>query len=102
MDSKSDSLIDMALMNDNVPKVHSNSFTCALGSGDVAILFKNGSKEEAVLNLSYSSAKTLSQNPQELIGYLEATSRNEIMTNHQTNQFLSSKGDQNNDEGNQC
>ncbi len=83
--------LNSALSNDEVPKIYANSFLCALGSGDIAIVLKNGIRDEAVLNLSYSAAKTLSLNLQELIGYLEVKSKNEIMTSPQIDQLLSGR-----------
>ncbi len=80
--------IENALEDDNIPKIYANSFACALGVGDISIVLQNGIKSEALLNLSYSSAKTLSILIQELIGFLESKSKNEIMTTSQIKDFL--------------
>jgi len=72
--------IEAAINNPDVPKIYSNSFACALGIGDSSILFKNGNKPVCLLNLSYTTAKTLAIKLQGLIVHLENASGNKIMT----------------------
>jgi len=72
--------IDEAINDPGVPKIYSNSFSCALGVGDVAILFKNSKKNATVLNLSYTTGKTLAIKLLGLINHLETKSGNKIMT----------------------
>lgn len=71
--------IDEAIIDPSVPNIYSNSFSCALGVGDVVVLFKNSKKNVAVLNLSYTTGKTLAIKLLGLISHLETKSGNKIM-----------------------
>ena len=85
--------IEQALESVEVPKLYANSFSCALGIGDVAILLKNGNKAVGVVNMSFTIAKTLSIKLQELIAFLEAKSGNRIMISDEIGQMLRGQGD---------
>ena len=80
--------IDDAIANPNIPKIYSNSFICALGSGDLALMLKNGKETVALINLSYTIAKTLSIKLNGLISHLEAKSGNKIMSTDDINEAL--------------
>ncbi|MDP2644200.1 MAG: hypothetical protein Q8P24_04625 [Desulfobacterales bacterium] len=80
--------IESAINDPELPKVYSNSFSCALGFGDTVILFKNGSKPVALLNMSFTTAKTLAIKIQDLIARLENTSGNKIMTTGEIEMFF--------------
>ncbi len=88
MDTKVIDQIDNAFTNQNVPKIYANSFMCALGSGDLALLLKNGKENVALINLSYTIAKTLSIKLNDLISHLEAKSGNRIMSTDDINKAL--------------
>ena len=72
--------IEKAIEDPDIPKVYANSFECALGLGDVALLFKNGEKTVGVANMSHTVAKTLAIRLGELIRYLEKKSGTSVMT----------------------
>ena len=72
--------INAAVSDENLPKLYGNSFSLAMGTGDITILLKNGSKPTAIINLSYTTAKTLSVKLNDTICYLESKSGNKIMT----------------------
>jgi len=80
--------INKALGNPEIPRLYSNSFSCALGQGDVVVLFKNGPNPVATLNLSYTMAKTLVIKLQGLISHLESLSGNKIMTSDDILSFI--------------
>jgi hypothetical protein len=73
-------MMQKALDDPEIPKLYANTFECALGTGDVALLLRNAHKTVGVVSLSYTVAKTLSLRLQELITFLETKSGNKIMT----------------------
>ncbi len=78
-----------AYESSEVPKLYANGFSSALGMGDVTILLQQGPKTVAVLNLSYTVAKTLSIKLGGLIKSLEDGTGNTIMTTDQVETLLS-------------
>jgi len=80
--------IEAAISNPDVPNFYSNSFACVLGMGDTAVLFKNGNNPVCVLNLSYTTAKTLAIKLQGIIAHLENASGNKIMTTDDRNMSM--------------
>ncbi len=80
-----------AFDDQDVAKVYANSFECALGTGDVALLLKNAEKTVGVVNMSYTVAKTLSIRLRELIGFLESKSGKTIMTTVEVEKALNPK-----------
>ena len=74
------SKIEKALADTEVVKIYANSFECALGLGDVALLLKNGDQTVGVVNMSHTVAKTLALHLGELIRFLESHSGTKIMT----------------------
>lgn len=69
-----------ALVNEQVPKIYFNSFINLVGSSDVAISIQRNGASVGVLNLSYSTAKSLAIKLGEAISAFEATTGNKIMT----------------------
>ena len=80
--------ISKALENPDTPKLYANSFSLALGMGDLAILLSVADKDIGVLNLSYTTAKTLAIKIQQLISLLEEQSGQTIMTTDDINEHL--------------
>jgi len=89
--------ISKAIENPDVPKIYANSFSCALGTSDIAILLNNGSKNVGVLSLSFTSAKSLSIKLQQLISHLETASDNKIMTSDEIHKYLIQEEKKDND-----
>ncbi len=79
-----------ALSDRDIPKVYANNFDLALGTGDIAVILKNGQETVAVMNLSYTVAKTLSVKIQELIRVLEERLGHAVMTSDEINKCLAS------------
>jgi len=67
-------------MEADIPHIYSNGFSLILGMGDVAILFKQMGNDVAILNLSYTLAKTLSEKLGGAIKMLESKTKQNIMT----------------------
>ncbi len=73
-------LMDKAMKDENTPKLYGNNFFIALGTGDVSLLLRNSNKDIAIINLSYTTAKSLSLKLQDIISFLENKSKTKIMT----------------------
>lgn len=81
-------LINLALESDTVPKIYCNGFTNAVGNSDIMIVMQQNGKPSAMVNVSFSVAKTLSQSLKEIIDTLEKKSKQKIMTTHEVEKFL--------------
>ncbi len=80
-----------ALKDPEIQKIYANGFSNAMGIGDIMILLKNSGKPIAVLNLSYTVAKTLSMKLGALISQLEDATGNAIMTTDDIKKSLSKR-----------
>lgn len=80
--------LEKALGNPNIPKIYTNNFDIALGTGDVVVILKNASNVVGVVNVSYTIAKTLSLKLQGLIRLLEKQTGKVIMTTEEINKSL--------------
>lgn len=69
-----------ALNDPEVPKIYANGFSNGLGTGDVTIVFQLSQKPVAVVNVSFTVAKTLAQKINSMILSLENDTGNTIMT----------------------
>lgn len=72
--------IENALNNKDLPHFYFNGFTNSVGTGDVLIILKRNNKPIAVLNMSYTIAKSLSVKLGETVKALEELTGNTIMT----------------------
>jgi len=88
---------ERALNDPDIPNIHFNGFVNNIGSGDILIILESNKKPVAVLNASYTVAKSLAQQLNMLINSLENLSDREIMTTDQINKFLS-EGEKNDTE----
>lgn len=84
--------LDEALKDPQVQRIYANGFINALGVGDVVIVLQNSKKPIAVLNLSYTVAKTLSLKLGALISQLEDSTHNTIMTTDDIEKSMSKGG----------
>ncbi len=71
---------DEALNNPEVFKIYANGFTTGIGNGDITIVLQLGPKPVAMVNLSFTVAKTLGLRLNGTILELEKGSGNTIMT----------------------
>jgi hypothetical protein len=78
--------IQTAFASDNVPKIYANGFISARTNSDVFVVLQLNGQPISVLNLSYSSAKTLAQDLQKAIQDLENEMGRQILTIHEINE----------------
>ena len=83
-----DERIESAKTNENIPNIHFNGFISSLGTGDVFIVLENNNKPVAILNASYTVAKTFAAKLNGLIARLEERSGNSIMTTDEIEAFI--------------
>ena len=79
--------MEAAAKDPAVAKMYVNGFVNSLGSGDTAILLKQNDQPVALLNMSYTMAKTLAQKLTGLIEALEKGMKTQIMTTDDINQM---------------
>ncbi len=72
----------------SIPQIYANGFSNALGTGDIVVVLQRNGLPSAVLNLSFTAAKTLSQKLNELVANLESVTGNTIMTTEDINASL--------------
>lgn len=69
-----------ALLDESIPHFYFNGFINGLGTGDISIVLQRSGGNVAVLNTSYTVAKTLALKLGELVAALEEATGNSIMT----------------------
>ena len=72
--------MDDALNNPELPRLYCNGFIVSIGTGDLFLALKLNETPIAVLNISYTVAKTLAQKVGTAIANLEDRTGNSIMT----------------------
>lgn len=65
-----------------VPHIYFNGFTASLGTGDVVAVVERNGEPVAVLNLSYTIAKSVSAALGQVVAQLEDRAGREILTAH--------------------
>lgn len=81
-------LIEKAQADKELPHIYFNGFANSLGSGDVTIVLRQGKVPIAVLNTSFTVAKTLATKLGELVAFLEERTAQTIMTTDDVAQKL--------------
>ena len=79
--------IDRALGSD-VPRIYFNGFVNGFSSGDIMCVLERNGQPVGIMNMSYTVAKTLSASLAQLVGTLEETSNQPIMTTHEVAKLL--------------
>jgi hypothetical protein len=74
--------IQKALDTDDIPVIYFNSFVSIINSADVGIFLERNGKPVAILNTSFTSAKTLAVKLNGLIQRLEQTGNTIMATEH--------------------
>jgi hypothetical protein len=64
----------------DIPKLYANTFAIVMGTADVTIVLEQNGRPIALLNLSFTSSKTLASKLGGVISKLEENSGREIMT----------------------
>ena len=80
--------LDNALQDDSLPNMYFNGFITSVGSGDILIVLKRHGKPVAVLNTSYTVAKTLAEKLSQAIENLEQKTDTIIMTTEDVTRSL--------------
>lgn len=83
--------INAAVQSEDVPKINFNSLITTLGAADVIVILERNGQPVAVLNASYTVAKTLSVLLGNAIAQLEELSGHPIMTTMEVEQFLGAR-----------
>jgi hypothetical protein len=73
----------------NVETIYFNGFTTALGNGDITVVLQKNGKPIALLNASYTVAKTLSIKLGELVSFLEDKTNQKMLTTDQVQECVS-------------
>lgn len=82
---------EKALDDPSVPKIYANGFTVGLGNADTYVMFQLFGRPVAVVNLSYTLAKTLHQHLGRMISEFEAGVEREMLTTVQVDKMLKEK-----------
>lgn len=83
--------IEGALQKPDIPALYFNGFSNVLGTGDVLIVLTRNGAPLAVLNASYTVAKTFAMKLQDIIANLENATGNTVMTVDEVEQKISVK-----------
>ena len=67
----------------NVPKLYVNGFINTLGTSDIMTILERNGEPIAVLNMSYTVAKTLATSLGEIVARLEELSGRDMLTTKQ-------------------
>ena len=89
-----DNLIKSALDNEEIPTIYFNGFVTSVGMGDVMVVLNQTNKPVAILNMSYTLAKTLAEKLGRGIAGLEQKSGNTIMTTDDIKQMYLGDNDE--------
>ena len=76
--------------NPDIPRLYFNGFSSTLGTGDVVIVLSRNGEPVAILNASYTLAKTLAEKLGGLIAVLESQTGADIMTTDVVGESLGS------------
>jgi hypothetical protein len=74
------SVVTNIIRSGDIPHLYANGFITALGNGDVVLLLQRNATPVAVINLSYTVAKTLAQKLGRIIESFEENADHTIMT----------------------
>lgn len=73
-------LINAVLSDESIPKHYISGFLAGISAADIMIVGQRNGRPEFVLNMSFTTAKTLAQNLMETIQALEKQTGRDIMT----------------------
>ncbi len=86
--------VETALASQDIPHLYANGFLNALSNADITMVLERNNYPVAVLNMSYTTAKSLAHKLSQIIADFEKASNHTIMTSDVVNQtlFQKSKG----------
>jgi hypothetical protein len=77
-----------ALEADDVPKLYVNGFVNSLSTGDITTLLERNGKPVAILNISFTVAKTLSIALGNIVAQIEERAGRSMLTTHELAKLL--------------
>jgi len=72
--------VNAAMESETIPKIYVNGFINSYGPADVVLVLQQNGKSMVVVNMSYTTAKTLVEKFSALIKGFEQTTEHEIMS----------------------
>lgn len=81
--------LETAVASKDIPHIYANGFVNALSNADIIVVLERQKSPVAVLNLSYTMAKSLAQKLSEIIKSFEKATGQTIMTTDIVNESLS-------------
>jgi len=84
-------MINDAISDPEVPKIYANGFATGIGNGDTVVVLQQNTIPIAVLNLSFTVAKTLTLKLGNLIKEIEDKANTVILTTDNFSEALSEK-----------
>ena len=72
--------VKAAIESETVPKIYANGFINSYGAADVVLVLQQNGQNMIVVNMSYTTAKTLSEKLSNLIKKFEQSTGHEIMS----------------------
>lgn len=82
-------LLSEAVKNDDVPKIYANSFGLGMSNADIHVVLQQMNKPVAVINMSYTLAKTLHERLGGLMANFEAKAEQQILTTDKIDKIFS-------------
>ncbi len=81
--------IKSALTSQDVPRIYANGFTNVFSNSDIAVVLKCNSSPTAILNMSYTTTKSLVHQLSQIIAHFEKVSGQTVMTTDIVDKALS-------------
>lgn len=81
-EDKSEEIIQETLSNSDIPKLYVNGFLSGHSNADMILLLMQNGTPYSLLNMSFTTAKSLHQNLGDLISKFEAVTNHTVMTMH--------------------
>jgi hypothetical protein len=73
-------MVEEAIASEQVINIYGNGFVCLNSNADMIIVLQKNQKPVAIINLSYTTAKTLSEKLGQMVRDFEKKTGNTIMT----------------------
>ena len=86
-------LLNSAISDSEIPKIYANGFVTGIGNGDSFIMLQLNANPVAVLNLSFTVAKTLALKLGNLIKNVEDKANTVILTTENLSEILAKEDD---------
>lgn len=85
------SILRKATEDPSLPRIYANGFSAGLGNADVVLVLQLQGKPIAVLNISYTLAKTLAQKIGGIVASFEQSIGQELVTTDKVDQKMKEK-----------